>query len=49
MGKNSGKEIIEKCRRALNSRDSNDGMKFGKSNFKMGSNPPYDNDINKPV
>lgn len=61
MEKNRGKEILESCKRALNSQDYNGGMNFGKSNFKIDSNPPdddndnddddddNDNDINKQI
>ena len=42
MGKNRGKELIKNCRRILNSQDYNGGMNFGKSNFKIDSNPPDD-------
>lgn len=46
-----GNELIENCRKNLN---RGDGMNFGKSNFRIDSNPPddddnNDNDINKQI
>ena len=38
-----GNELIENCRKNLN---CGDGMRLGKSNFRIDSNPPDDDDNN---
>ena len=56
--KKRGKELIENCRNALNRGNPESKMYFGKSNFRIDSNPPddtnndnedNDNDINKQI